>query len=234
MKTSKHLLKITVLTLFPKIFQEVLSTSIMDRASDQKLVEYDVVDLRKFGEGERKTVDGRPFGGGPGMIIRADILTAAWKKLKGPKSYTILMSPSGKTFSQTKAWELSKLKHIIIICGHYEGIDQRFIDKCVDEEISIGDFVLTGGEIPALAVIDAAVRLIPGVLKKEDAVLDESFSQGLLEYPHYTRPEVFEEMKVPEVLRSGNHAEIAKWRKEKSLEKTQKVRPDLLEITQKD
>lgn len=221
-------MEITIITLFPNIFREVLSTSILDRAAEKKLVEYKILDLRAFGEGERKTVDGRPFGGGPGMIIRADILSSAIKAVKKPRSHVILMSASGKSFNQAKAWELSGLKNLIIVCGHYEGVDQRFIDKYVDEEISIGDYVLTGGEIPAMAVIDATVRLIPGVLKKEEAVLDESFSEGLLEYPQYTRPEDFEREKVPEILRSGNHGEIAKWRKEKALEKTKKVRPDLL------
>lgn len=221
-------MEITIITLFPNIFREVLSTSILDRAAEKKLVEYKILDLRAFGEGKRKTVDGRPFGGGPGMIIRADILSSAIKAVKKPRSHVILMSASGKSFNQAKAWELSGLKNLIIVCGHYEGVDQRFIDKYVDEEISIGDYVLTGGEIPAMAVIDATVRLIPGVLKKEEAVLDESFSEGLLEYPQYTRPEDFEGEKVPEILRSGNHGEIAKWRKEKSLEKTKKIRPDLL------
>lgn len=227
-------MKITVLTLFPNIFSEILSTSILDRAADKKIVEYEILDLRTFGEGERKTVDGRPYGGGPGMILRADILSSAVKSVKKPGSKVVLMSASGKTFTQEKAWEFSKLKHLVIICGHYEGVDQRFIDKYIDEEISIGDYVLTGGEIPGLAVIDATVRLIPGVLKKEEAVMDESFSEGLLEYPQYTRPEEFEGERVPEILRSGNHAEIAKWRKEMSLKKTKKVRPDLLKnVTQK-
>ena len=235
-------MKITVVTLFPKIFSEVLSTSILDRAKDKKFVEYEVLDLRNFGEGERKTVDGRPFGGGPGMILRADILASAVKAVKKPGSHVILMSASGKPFNQAKAWELSELKNIIIICGHYEGVDQRFIDKYIDEEISIGDYILTGGEIPAMAVIDATVRLIPGVLKKPEATTEESFSTfhltsstfQLLEYPQYTRPETFEGKSVPEILRSGNHAEITKWRKEKAIEKTKKTRPDLLGgITQK-
>lgn len=221
-------MKITILTLFPKIFSEVLSTSILDRASEKEFVEYETLDLRNFGEGERKTVDGRPFGGGPGMILRADILASAIKATKKPGSRVILMSASGKSFSQDKAWELSKLKHLIIVCGHYEGVDQRFIDKYVMEEISIGDYVLTGGEIPAMAVIDATVRLIPGVLKKPEATSDESFSDHFLEFPQYTKPETFEGEHVPEVLRSGNHAEIAQWRREKAEEKTKQVRPDLL------
>ncbi len=222
-------MKITIITLFPNIFREILSTSILDRASEKKLAEYEVLDLRTFGVEKRQTVDGRPFGGGPGMIIRADVLLKALKAAKKPGSKVILMSASGKTFNQEKAWEFSKSKHIIIICGHYEGIDQRFVDKYIDEEISIGDYVLTGGEIPAMAVLDSTVRLIPGVLKKEEAVLEESFSEGLLEHPQYTKPETFEGEHVPEVLRSGNHAEISKWRKQKAIEKTKKVRPDLLD-----
>lgn len=225
-------MKISILTLFPDLFTPILSTSILNRAADKKLVEYKTLNLRQFGEGERKTVDGRPFGGGPGMILTAPTLTKALKSIKKKNSRVILMSASGRLFNQAKAWELSKLKHLIIICGHYEGIDQRFIDKYIDEEISIGDYVLTGGEIPAMAVIDATVRLIPGVLRKPEAILDESFSINLLEYPQYTRPEDFEGLKVPPVLLSGNHEETAKWRKVKSLEKTKKVRPDLLKKRQ--
>lgn len=229
-------MRITILTLFPHLFEPFLSTSILDRAVEKKLVEYELIDIRKFGEGPHKSVDDRPFGGGPGMILRVDVLEKAWKSAAQlstihHKPSTILMSASGTTFKQAKAQEFSKLEHLIIVCGRYEGVDQRFIDKYVDEEISIGDYVLTGGELPALVIVDSTVRLLPGVLKKEEATLEESFSEftgGLLEYPQYTRPETFTGVKVPEVLLSGNHAEIAKWRKAKSLEKTKKVRPDLL------
>ncbi|KKS13486.1 tRNA (guanosine(37)-N1)-methyltransferase TrmD [Candidatus Daviesbacteria bacterium RIFOXYD1_FULL_41_10] len=225
-------MKIQVITLFPEIFKEVLSASIIGRAARCGLVEFEFINLRDFGEGKHKVVDGRPYGGGAGMVLRADILTKALKsakcKVKSEKSQVILTSASGKTYKQDDAQRLSKMENVIIVCGHYEGIDQRFIDKYVTEEFSIGDFVLTGGEIPAMAIIDSIVRLIPGVLKKEEATLYESFSENLLEYPQYTRPEEFEGEKVPEVLRSGNHAEIKKWQKEKSLEKTKKVRPDLL------
>lgn len=235
------MIKITIITLFPKQIKINLSTSILGRASKKGLVEYQVVDLREFGEGLHQVVDGRPYSGGPGMIFRADILAKAMSKVECQKpkikTRTILTSASGKSFKQSKAHEFSKLKHLIIVCGHYEGVDQRFIDKYIDEEISIGDFVLTGGELPAMVITDAVVRLIPGVLKKEDAVSNESFSTfqhqtsniQLLEYPQYTRPENFEGLKVPEILLSGNHAEIAKWQKEKSIEKTKKLRPDLLE-----
>lgn len=228
-------MKITILTLFPNLFSEVLSTSILDRAADKGMAEYDIIDIRKFGEGTHKSVDGRPFGGGPGMILKADILAKAWESVKPhfkkQKPYTILMSASGDTFKQNKAQEFSQLNHLIIICGHYEGVDQRFIDQYVDEETSIGDYVLTGGEIPAMVVIDATVRLIPNVLKKEEATAEESFSpaiSGLLEYPQYTRPATFKGTPVPKVLTSGNHQDIKEWREKQSLEKTKKLRPDLL------
>ncbi|MFH0937166.1 MAG: tRNA (guanosine(37)-N1)-methyltransferase TrmD [Candidatus Daviesbacteria bacterium] len=225
-------MKISILTLFPNLFSEFLKTSILGRASKKGLVKYEVIDLRQFGEGKHQVVDGRPFGGGAGMIFKADILAKALKSIqpftKNYKPLTILMSASGKTYNQSQAWNFSKLDHLIIVCGHYEGVDQRFIDKYVDEEISIGDYVLTGGEIPALVVVDSIVRLIPEVLKKSEAVLEESFSEGLLEYPQYTRPEFFEGEKVPEILLSGNHQEIRKWRQQQSLEKTKQIRPDLL------
>lgn len=170
------------------------------------------------------------------MILRADVLAKAWESVALPqttnhKPRTILMSASGKTYNQKKAGTLAQSNHLIIICGHYEGIDQRFIDRYVDDEISIGDYVLTGGEIPALVVVDSIVRLLPGVLKKEEAVTEESFSptiKGYLEYPQYTRPEIFDGDSVPEVLISGNHQEIKKWRQKKSIEKTKRVRPDLI------
>ena len=196
-------------------------------AERKGLVDFQIIDLRQFGEGAHQTVDGRPYGGGPGMLFRADILAHAWKSVKG-KKYTILTSPAGKQFKQAEAKRLSKLKHILIICGHYEGVDQRFIDKYVDEEISIGDYVLTGGELPALVIADAVTRLIPGVLKTEEASNEESFTENLLEHPQYTRPEIFEGMAAPKVLLSGHHGQIKSWKKEKSLEKTIKIRPDIL------
>lgn len=227
-------MKISILTLFPEVFQPILEASIIGRAKSKGLVEYNLINIRAFGEGVHQVIDGRPYGGGVGMVFKPDILSKALKSVVSQlpttnyKLQTILMSASGTPFKQDKAWEFSKLDHLIIICGHYEGVDQRFIDKYVDEEISIGDFVLTGGEIPAMAVIDATIRLIPKVLNKEEAVIEESFTNNLLEYPQYTRPEDFEGIKVPEVLLSGNHAEIKKWRLNKSIEKTKKVRPDLL------
>lgn len=206
----------------------------LGRAQKKGLVDFQIIDLRSFGEGVHQIVDGRPYGGGPGMLFRADILAKALKKaisyeLSAMSQKIILTSASGTPFKQAKAQELSKIGHLIIICGHYEGVDQRFIDKYVDEEISIGDYVLTGGELPALVMTDAVVRLLPGVLNKEEASIDESFTENLLEHPQYTRPEVFEGEKVPEILLSGHHEKIDAWRKEQSLTKTTKIRPDILQ-----
>lgn len=175
-------------------------------------------------------VDDRPYGGGPGMILRPDILAKALTKcrLSGKLSKIVLTSASGIPYKQLTAQELSKIEHLIIICGHYEGVDQRFIDKYVSEEISIGDYILTGGEIPAMVIVDSVTRLIPGVLEKPEATQYESFSVNLLEHPQYTRPKVFERQKVPKVLLSGDHKKIAQWRKEQALKKTKRIRPDLL------
>lgn len=211
----------------------------MGRAQKKGLVEFELINIREFGEGKHKMVDDKPYGGGAGMVLKADVLAEALKScvhLEGVRTKVLLTSASGKPFKQTDAKRLSKLNHIIIVCGHYEGVDQRFIDKYIYEEISIGDYVLTGGEIPAMVIIDTVVRLIPEVLAKEEATKQESFSDirhptsdiQLLEYPQYTRPEEFEGIKVPPVLLSGDHKKIGHWRKEKSLEKTKQIRPDLL------
>ncbi len=229
---SKPELTITVLTLFPELFEQYFATSMLGRAHKKGLVTYQLVNIRDFGEGVHQVVDGRPFGGGAGMVFRADIMTLALqsvlpKKVKGTK--VVFTSPSGMQYKQAKAREFSSLKHLIIICGHYEGLDQRFIDHYVDEEISIGDYVLTGGELPAMVIADSIVRLIPGVLNKAESSLDESFSENLLEYPHYTRPAEFEGEIVPEILVSGNHQKVDQWRREQAVKKTQHVRPDLLE-----
>lgn len=227
-------MKISIITLFPEIFDPILNSSILKRAQQKGKVTFELINLREFGEGKHKVVDDRPYGGGAGMILRADILAKTVKTVltksadRQNLSKIILTSASGIPYKQAKARKFSKLDHIIIVCGHYEGVDQRFIDKYVDEEIAIGDYVLTGGEIPAMVIIDSIVRLIPRVLEKPEATQDESFTNELLEYPQYTRPEELEGQKVPKVLLSGNHAEIKKWKKQKSLEKTKKVRPDLL------
>jgi len=220
--------KISIITLFPETFTPTLNASILKRAQQKGLVEFELINLRSFGEGRHQVVDDSPFGGGVGLVFKPDVLAKALKTIKKDNSYTILMSASGYTYRQETAQRFSQLEHLIIVCGHYEGVDQRFVDKYVDLEVSIGDYVLTGGEIPAMVVTDSITRLIPGVLAKAEATQDESFSQNLLEYPQYTRPDDFEGEKVPSVLVSGNHQAVKKWRAEKSLEKTKKVRPDLL------
>ena len=208
-------MKVDILTLFPKMFSGPFAESIVKRAGDKGLVEIAIHDLRDWGEGERRTVDDRPYGGGVGMILRVDIIEAALKDLRKKNSKVILMDAGGETFSQKKAREFSKAEHLIIIAGHYEGVDHRVHEHLVDEVISIGDYVLTGGEIPAMVITDAVVRLIPGVLEKPEATEIESFSQeGIKEFPQYTRPETYKGWEVPEVLLSGNHKEIDKWRKE--------------------
>ncbi len=223
---------ISLITLFPAVFDPILNCSILKRAQNKDKVKFQLINLRDFGQEPHKTVDDRPYGGGAGMILKADILARAISNIKfqisNEKYKTILMSASGTPYKQTKAQEFSKLDHLIIICGHYEGVDQRFIDKYVDEEISIGDYVLTGGEIPAMVIADSIVRLIPGVLEKPEATLNESFTTNLLEGPQYTRPEEFEGQKVPQVLLSGDHKKINEWRKEQSFKKTSRIRPDLI------
>jgi len=219
-------MKFDVLTLFPEMFDN-LKQSIIGRAQEKELIEINTTNIRDFSKNKHKKVDDTPYGGGAGMVMMPDVVYDAYQSVKTDKAKVIYMSPQGKKLDQKKVEDLSKESHLIILCGHYEGIDQRVIDKIVDEEISIGDYVLTGGEIPAMVLIDSVSRYVKGVLK-EDSIKEESFSNGLLEYPQYTRPEVFEGKKVPEVLLSGNHQNIDKWRKEKSLEITKLKRPDLL------
>jgi len=228
-------MKIDIITLFPSMFAGPFNDSIVKIAKEKKLVKIKMHNLRKWAKDKHNTVDDRPYGGGKGMVLMIgpifEALKAIAPKAKAQKTKTILLSPQGKTFTQEKAKELAKLDHLVFIAGHYEGFDERIRGYLIDEEISIGDYVLTGGELPAMTIIDAVVRLIPGVLDKE-AKENESFSKkGLLDYPQYTRPSDFKGWEVPEVLLSGNHAEIEKWRKEKSVEKTKKARPDLLKKT---
>ncbi len=217
-------MKIDILTLFPKMFAGPFEESIIKRAQDKELVEIKIHDLRKWGLDERRTVDDRPYGGGVGMIIRVDVIDHALKDLnteyKIQNTKTVLLDATGKTFTQSKAREFSKCEHLILIAGHYEGVDHRIHEHLVDEVISVGDYVLTGGEIPAMVITDSVVRLIPGVLPKPEATEIESFSsEGKLEFPQYTRPEEYKSWKVPEVLLSGNHKEIEKWRTQKAIEK---------------
>ena len=219
-------MKFDVLTLFPEMF-EILNQSIIGKAIEKELIDINLINIRDFSKDKHKKVDDTPYGGGAGMVMKPDVVYDAYQSIKDRNAKVIYMSPQGKPLNQKKVEELSKENHLIILCGHYEGIDQRVLDKIVDEEISIGDYVLTGGEIPAMVLIDSVSRYVEGVLK-EESIKEESFSNGLLEYPQYTRPEVFEGMKVPEVLLSGHHENIEKWRKEKSLEMTKKKRPDIL------
>ena len=205
-------MKIDILTLFPKMFEGPLSESIMWRAKDKGFAEINIHDLRKWAIDERGSVDDKPYGGGAGMILRVDVIEPAIKELKKKGSKVILLDARGEKYTQKKAQELSKSGHLILICGHYEGVDHRTIEHLVDEIISIGDYVLTGGEIPAMVLTDSIVRLIPGVIKPE-SLAEESFSNLDLEYPQYTRPEKYKGWKVPEVLLSGNHKEIEIWRK---------------------
>ena len=216
-----------VLTLFPEMF-EPLNESIIGRAKEKGLININLINIRDFSKNKHKKVDDTPYGGGAGMVMMPDVVYDAYKSLNPKDAKVIYMSPQGQKLNQKKVVELSKEKHIILLCGHYEGIDQRVIDEIVDEEISIGDYVLTGGELPAMIVIDSVSRYIDGVLR-DDSTKEESFSEGLLEYPQYTRPEVFNGKQVPEVLLSGHHENIDKWRREQSLKNTKKKRPDLLE-----
>lgn len=210
-------MKIDILTLFPQMFEGVLGQSMIMRARTKNLVEIKIHDLRNWAVDAHKTVDDRPYGGGPGMVLMVEPVDKALSDLKSKHSHILLTTPKGKVFNQSKAKALSKQKHLIIIAGHYEGYDQRIRDHLIDEEISLGNFVLTGGEIPAMAIVDATIRLIPGVVGKKESLLEETHNTpGYVEYPHYTRPAEYKGWKVPEVLLSGNHAEIEKWRKDNS------------------
>lgn len=222
-------MKFDVLTLFPKMFS-TLNESIIGRAIEKDLININLINIRDFSKDKHKNVDDTPYGGGAGMVIRPDVVYDAYNSVKSDDAKVVYMSPQGKVLNQNKVVELSKEKHLILLCGHYEGIDQRVLDEIVDEEISIGDYVLTGGEIPAMVLIDSVSRYIEGVIS-EESTSEESFSNGnnLLEYPQYTRPEVFNGVKVPEVLISGHHENIRKWREEQSLQITKKKRPELLE-----
>lgn len=220
-------MKFDVLTLFPEMF-ETLKESIIGKALERKIIEINTINIRDFSKNKHKKVDDTPYGGGAGMVMMPDVVYDSYMSIphKG-NAKVIYLSPKGKVLNQQKVEELSKQEHLILLCGHYEGIDQRVLDEIVDEEISIGDYVLTGGELPAMVLIDSVSRYVEGVLNKE-SVSEESFTNGLLEYPQYTRPEVFLNKKVPEILLSGHHENIRKWRREQSLEITKQKRPELL------
>lgn len=226
------MIKFDVLTIFPDMFEAVLGESITGRARKNGLLEMNFINIRDFSKNKHKKTDDYPYSGGGGMIMMPQPIYDAYKSIADKceeKPYTVFLSPQGAVFDQKKAIELSKKEHIVFLCGHYEGVDQRVLDMIVDEEISIGDFVLTGGEIPAMAVIDSVSRMIPGVLAEESSYTDESHYSGLLEYPQYTHPQEFMGAKVPEVLISGHHKNILKWKREQSLLATKKKRPDMLE-----
>ena len=228
-------MRIDILTLFPEMCETVMNESIIGRAQKAGKVEIVCTNIRDFSGNKHNKVDDMPYGGGMGMIMAADAIYNCFKSLykeDEPKPHLIYMSPKGKTFDQKKAVELSKLDRLVLLCGHYEGIDQRVIDEIVDEELSIGDYVLTGGELPALTVADAVCRMLPGVLSDDLCFEEESHFAGLLEYPQYTRPAVWHEREVPEVLLSGNHAKINDWRKVKSILTTIERRPDMLKEEQ--
>jgi tRNA (guanine37-N1)-methyltransferase len=228
-------MKIDVLSLFPDMFSGVFGQSILKKAQEKSAVQFQVLDFRHFSSNKHRNVDDYPYGGGAGMVLTPQPLfdaVEALTKETSEKPRIILLCPQGERFSQKKAEELSKEKHLIFLCGHYEGYDERIREHLITDEISIGDYVLTGGELGAMVVIDAVTRLLPGVLGKEESHLQDSFTTGLLEHPQYTRPADFRGMKVPDVLMSGNHKNIEEWRKKESLRRTFERRPDLLENIQ--
>lgn len=219
-------MKFDVLTLFPEMFS-TLDESIIGRGKEKGLIDINLINIRDFSKDKHKKVDDTPYGGGAGMVIKPDVVYNAYSSVKSNNAKVIYMSPQGKTLNQQIVQDLAKEENIILLCGHYEGIDQRVIDEIVDEEISIGDYVLTGGELPAMVLIDSVSRYVKGVLK-EDSVEEESFTNGLLEYPQYTRPETFLGKSVPDVLISGHHENVRKWRKKQEIINTYLKRPDLL------
>jgi len=221
-------MKIDVLTLFPAMFAGPLDESIIKRARTKGFLDLKIHDLRDWTHDKHRTVDDRPFGGGPGMLMKPEPLFEAVDSLRREKTRVILFSPSGRKFDQTIARELAQQEDLLLITGHYEGFDERVREALVDDALSVGDYVLTNGALPAMIVVDAVTRLLPGVLGDDESSLDESFSHGFLEYPQYTRPAEFRGMKVPEILLSGNHAEIEKWRREQAKLRTETQRPDLL------
>jgi tRNA (guanine37-N1)-methyltransferase len=221
-------MKIQVLTLFPGMFAGPLDESIIKRAREAGLLNLQIHNLRDYAHDRHRTVDDKPFGGGPGMLLKPEPIFEAVEKLAGDQTRVILLSPAGRPFNQAIARELAQLPDLMLVSGHYEGFDERVREHLADDELSIGDYVLTNGSLPAMVVVDAVTRLLPGVLGDDESSHEESFSHGLLEYPQYTRPAEFRGMKVPDVLLSGNHAQIAKWRAEQSAQRTKERRPDLL------
>jgi tRNA (guanine37-N1)-methyltransferase len=221
-------MKIDVLTLFPAMFAGPLDESIIKRARAAGLLDLAIRNLRDYTHDRHRTVDDKPFGGGPGMLLKPEPIFEAVENLAGDGAHVILLSPAGRKFNQAIACELAGQEHLLLVCGSYEGFDERVRESLADDELSIGDYVLTNGGLPAMVIIDTVTRLLPGALGDDESSLDESFSHGLLEYPQYTRPAEFRGMKVPEVLLSGNHAEIAQWRLERAKQQTKNRRPDMI------
>ena len=221
-------MKFDVLTLFPEMFKS-LEESIIGKAKEKNLIDINLINIRDFSKDKHKKVDDTPYGGGAGMVMKADVVYDAFKSIKQDNAKVIYLTPQGKTLNQKKVEELSKESHLILLCGHYEGIDQRVIDKIVDEEISIGDYVLTGGELAAAIISDAIIRLIPGAIGDEQSALSDSFQDNLLAPPVYTRPAEYKGWKVPEILLSGHQRKIEEWQHEQSIERTRRLRPDLLD-----
>jgi tRNA (guanine37-N1)-methyltransferase len=225
---------IDILTIFPGMMAGPISESIIGKAIQRKLIDIRVINIRDYAVDKHRTTDDRPFGGGSGMVMKPEPLAASIGNLRenDPAARVILLSPQGRLFDQKIAFELSRLNHVCLVCGRYEGVDERIRNHYVDDEVSIGDYVVTGGELPALVIVDAVARLLPGVLGSDESLNEESFTTGLLEYPQYTRPEIFENHRVPDILLSGNHGAIQRWRRQQALLRTWQRRPDLLEKNQ--
>jgi len=220
--------RIDILSLFPEYFRGPFDVSMLMRAQEKGLIEIRHTDIRMFAENKRQRVDDRPFGGGPGMVMQPGPVVRAVRSVKGPGSYVVCLSPQGRLLTPAVAEELAQREHLVLVCGHYEGIDERAIGIAMDEEISIGDYVLTNGCAAAIVLVDAVSRFIPGVIGHPGAAREDSFQNGIFDTPHYTRPEVFEGWEVPQVLRGGNHAEIQKWREREAIKKTSRIRPELV------
>lgn len=220
--------RIDILSLFPEYFKGPFDESIIKQAQKKGIIEIQHIDIRDFADNKHNRVDDRPYGGGPGMVLMAPPVARAIRSVKTPKSRVVYLSPQGERLTAKKCRELAEYEHLVLLCGHYEGVDERVLESEVDEEISIGDYVLTNGCLAAIVVVDAMVRFVPGVLGHELAANEDSFERGILDCPHYTRPEEFEGQQVPEVLLSGDHKKIAEWRHNAALKKTERVRPDLL------
>lgn len=222
-------MKIDILSLFPNYFKGPFDESIIGQARKKGIIEINLIDMRDFTDNPYRRVDDRPYGGGPGMVLMPQPVTTAIRKVRSPHSHVVYLSPQGQLLNAAKSRQLASYEHLILLCGHYEGVDERALSTDVDEEISIGDYVLTNGCLPAIVLVDALVRFVPGVIGHEFAASEDSFEAGIFDCPHYTRPELFEGQSVPEVLLSGNHKKIEEWRYQEALKKTRRVRPDLVE-----